>query len=59
MKILYKDGVKTICRDDHPEPEGFDVIHIPSNYNITTEVDGEEIVKDIEVIRSELNINAL
>jgi len=56
MKILYKDGVKTICRDDHPEPEDFEVIHIPADYSIVIEVDGQEIVKDIDTIRSELNI---
>ena len=56
MKILYKDGVKTICRDDHPEPEGFEIIQIPADYSIVIEVDGQEVVKDIETIRSELNI---
>ena len=55
MKILYKDGVKTICRDDHPEPEGYEVINIPANYSIVSEVDGEEVVKDIEIIKSEIN----
>lgn len=58
MKVLYKDGVKTICRDDHPEQEGFEVIQIPANYSIIVEVDGQEIVKDIKTIRSELNISA-
>lgn len=55
MKILYKDGVKTICRDDHPEPEGFEVIQIPADYSIVIEVDGQEVVKDIETIRSEID----
>lgn len=54
MKILYKKGVKTICRDDHPEPEGFEVIYIPADYSIVIEVDGQEIVKDIETIKLEL-----
>lgn len=58
MKILYKDGVKTICQDNHPEQEGFEVIQIPDDYNIVIEVDGQEVVKDIEIIRSELNISA-
>ena len=54
MKILYKDGVKTICRDDHPEPEGYEVINIPADYSITTTVNDEEVVKDIDTIKSEI-----
>jgi hypothetical protein len=58
MKILYKDGVKTICRDDHPDVEGYERIDIPAGYSITTKsvVDGIEIevVKDMDVIKAEL-----
>ena len=60
MKILHKDGVKTICRDDHPDVEGYERIDIPAGYSITTKsvVDGIEIevVKNIDVIKSELEI---
>jgi len=58
MKILYKDGVKTICRDDHPDVVGYERVDIPSGYNITEKkiVDGVEIevVKTIEVIKTEI-----
>ena len=58
MKILYKDGVKTICRDDHPDVEGYERIDIPAGYSITTKsvVDGIEIevVKDMDVIKTEI-----
>ena len=58
MKILYKDGVKTICRDDHPDVEGYERIDIPAGYSITAKsvVDGIEIevVKDMDVIKAEL-----
>lgn len=58
MKILYKDGVKTICRDDHPDVEGYERVDIPAGYSITTKsiVDGIEIeaVKDMDVIKAEL-----
>jgi hypothetical protein len=60
MKILYKDGVKTICRDDHPDVEGYERIDIPVGYSITVKsiVNNIEIevVKDIDVIKSELEI---
>jgi hypothetical protein len=60
MKILYKDGVKTICRDDHPDAEGYERIDIPENYSIVkmVEVDGIaiEVVKDIDQIKSELGL---
>ncbi len=58
MKILYKDGVKTICRDDHPDIEGYERVDIPAGYSITTKsiVDDIEIemVKDIDQIKAEL-----
>jgi hypothetical protein len=58
MKILYKDGVKTICRDDHPDVEGYERIDIPVGYNITEKVVVEgferEVVKSIEQIKAEL-----
>jgi hypothetical protein len=58
MKILYKDGIKTICRDSHPDVEGYERIDIPAGYNITKKIliDGIEIevVKDMDVIKSEL-----
>lgn len=58
MKILYKDGVKTICRDDHPDVEGYERIDIPKGYSITEKVmvDGveTEVVKDMDVIKAEL-----
>ena len=60
MKILYKDGIKTTCRDDHPEPEGFEVIQIPAGYSIVELVifDGveTEVVKNIDVIKKEINL---
>jgi hypothetical protein len=58
MKILYKDGIKTICRDDHPDVEGYERIDIPQGYSITEKVmvDGieTEVVKDMDVIKAEL-----
>jgi hypothetical protein len=58
MKILYKDGIKTICRDDHPDVEGYERIDIPAGYNITEKVmvNGitTEVVKDMDVIKAEL-----
>ena len=58
MKILYKDGVKTICRDDHPDVEGYERIDIPDGYSITEKVivDGveTEVVKHINTIKAEL-----
>lgn len=58
MKILYKDGVKTICRDDHPDVVGYERIDIPQGYSITEKkvVDEVEIevVKSIEVIKTEI-----
>ncbi len=58
MKILYKDGVKTICRDDHPDVEGYERIDIPLGYSIVTKevIDGIEqsVVKNIETIRAEV-----
>jgi hypothetical protein len=62
MKILYKDGVKTICRDDHPDVEGYERIDIPEGYSITEKimVDGikTEVVKDMDVIKAELEVLA-
>jgi hypothetical protein len=59
MKILYKDGVKTICRDDHPDVEGYERIDIPEGYSITKKVmvDGVEVevVKDMDVIKQEIS----
>jgi hypothetical protein len=58
MKILYKDGIKTICRDDHPDVEGYERIDIPQGYSITEKVmvNGieTEVVKDMDVIKAEL-----
>jgi hypothetical protein len=58
MKILYKDGIKTICRDDHPDVEGYERIDIPQGYSITKKVMvngiATEVVKDMDVIKSEL-----
>lgn len=60
MKILHKDGIKTICRDDHPDTEGFERIDIPVGYSIVEKniVEGVEveIVKSIETIKSELGL---
>jgi hypothetical protein len=62
MKILYKDGVKTICRDDHPDVEGYERIDIPAGYSITEFliIDGieEEVVKNIELIRADCFVTA-
>ena len=58
MKILYKDGIKTICRDDHFDVEGYERIDIPQGYSITKKVMvngiATEVVKDMDVIKSEL-----
>ena len=60
MKILHKDGIKTICRDDHPDVEGYERIDIPEGYSIVriVEVNGiqTEVVKDISEIKSDLGL---
>lgn len=60
MKILHKDGIKTICRDDHPDVEGYERIDIPVGYSIVEKsiVEGVEVevVKSIETIKSELGL---
>lgn len=58
MKILYKDGVKTICKDSHPDVEGWEVLMLPDGHPIVEMVetlDGQvETVKSITRLRSEL-----
>jgi len=58
MKILYKDGIKTICRDSHPDVEGWDVLILPDNHPITKMVGGPigqvEVVKSIEELLAEV-----
>ena len=58
MKILYKDGVKTICRDYHPNVPGWEVLILPDNHLITKMVDGPmgqvEVVKSIEELLAEV-----
>lgn len=58
MKILYKDGVKTICKDSHPDVEGWEVLMLPDGHPITKIVqtlDGEmETVKSIEELMAEV-----
>lgn len=60
MKILYKDNIKTICRDDHPDVEGYERIDIPEGYSIVkiVDIDGiqTEVVKEISEIKSELGL---
>ena len=56
MKILYKDDVKVICKDDHKNADGWNVLEIPNDYNIykTDNLDGLDSIKDIEEIKREL-----
>lgn len=58
MKILYKDGVKTICRDYHPNVDGWEVLTLPDGYSITKMIQTEsgeiEVVKSIEELLSEV-----
>lgn len=58
MKILYKDNVKTICKDSHPDVEGWEVLMLPDGHPITKIVqtlDGEmETVKSIEELMAEV-----
>jgi hypothetical protein len=58
MKILYKDGVKTICRDYHPNVLGWEVLMLPDGYQITkmiqTETGEVEVVKSIEELLAEV-----
>jgi len=60
MKILHKDGVKTICRDYHPNVEGWETLMLPDGYTITkmiqTESGEKEVVKEIGEIKLELEI---
>ena len=60
MKILYKDGIKTICRDNHPNVEGWEVLTLPDDYPITKMVDGPtgqiEVVKSIEELLAEVTL---
>lgn len=60
MKIFHKDGIKTICRDDHPDVEGFEKIEVPNDYTLTkvVMVDGieTEVTKDLDEIKTELGI---
>ena len=61
MKILFKDNVKVVCRDDHQNTDGWNVIEIPDGYNIykknPDDGNGIELVKDIEEINAELNLS--
>jgi hypothetical protein len=58
MKILYKDGIKTICRDNHPNVEGWEILMLADDYPITKMVDGPlgqvEAVKSIEELLAEV-----
>jgi hypothetical protein len=58
MKILYKDGVKTICRDNHPNTQGWEVLMLPDGHSITkmvqTESGEKEVVKSIEELLAEV-----
>ena len=58
MKILYKDGIKTICRNYHPNVEGWEVLILPDDHPITKMVDGPtgqiEVVKSIEELLAEV-----
>jgi hypothetical protein len=57
MKILYKNGVKTICRDYHPNVQGWEVLMLPDGHPITkmvqTESGEKEVVKSIEELLAE------
>lgn len=58
MKILYKDGVKTICRDYHPDVEGWQTLILLDGHPITKIVDSPsgpvEVVKSIEELLAEV-----
>lgn len=61
MKILHKDGVITVCRDDHPDSEGWERVNIPQGYSVTKKVESSEnqgefvdVFKTIDEIKAEL-----
>ncbi len=61
MKILHKGGVITVCRDDHPDMEGWERIDIPEGYAVTKKVasleqtdEYFEVFKTIDEIKAEI-----
>lgn len=60
MKILHKDGVTVVCKDDHPDTEGWERIDLPNGYSIAKiiTIDGVEIegTKSIAEIKTELEV---